>query len=78
MKEEIELPVLGAGCGVPAIPSENEFRKAYFRFYAERWIERGFDEHWAKRWFDGHEFSDIRDTPPKDQADADMEYLDNE
>ena len=73
-----EPPVLGAGCGLSPLPNEEEFKEAYFRLYAARWDERGFDESWAKAWFDDHDFNDIRQTPPKDQADTDMEYLDSE
>jgi hypothetical protein len=71
-----EPSVMGAGDGLPPIPTEADRREAYKRLYVGRMVECGIDRESAEACFEAGEID--YDEDPRDAADDELSYWDND
>jgi hypothetical protein len=69
-----ELSVMGAGSGLPPMPTEADRREAYKRLYVSRMVARGIDQEDAEASFDAGEVD--YDVDPESAADDELSYWD--
>lgn len=71
-----EPSVIGAGDGIPPMPTEADRREAYKRLYVARMVARGVHVEDATACFEAGEID--YDTSPEDAADDELSYWDND
>lgn len=71
-----EPSLMGAGAGLPPMPTEADRREAYKQLYVARMVSRGINSQDASDCFDAGEVD--YDTDPQTAADDEMSYWDND
>lgn len=69
-----EPSVIGAGCGVAPMPTEEDRKAAWKALYVAEFVKVGLDAETAASWFDELDWDEVKDQAPEDLAADEMEY----
>lgn len=76
-EEDDEPSVIGAGCGLAPMPTQEDFRAAHKAEYIRLFVDVGLDPKTPEAWHD-EQWEDIKDMTPQEAFNAEVEYWDGE
>jgi len=76
--DECEEPsVMGAGCGLPPMPTQEDYRAAHKLVYVQLFVDVGVPEEVAAGWHDEN-WDDIKDGTPQQAFNDEVQYWEND